>query len=103
MDALTDSAANALCGLAQKALEEKGVDPLLAAAFAERACRPLVRGATRRAGRAVTKASGKVKRKASKYNLEYKKQYAKLKKKHPRSKFAALAKKAHKATKRVMN
>lgn len=102
MDALTDSAANALCGLAQKALEEKGVDPLLAAAFAERACRPLVRGATRRASRAVRKVSGKVKRKASKYNLEYKKQYAKLKKKHPRSKFAVLAKKAHKATKRVM-
>ena len=42
-------------------------------------------------------------RKPSKYNLEYKKQYAKLKKKHPRSSFSALAKKAHKATKKVMN
>jgi len=41
-------------------------------------------------------------RKASKYNLEYKKQYAKLKKKHPRTSFSALAKKAHKATKRAM-
>jgi len=41
-------------------------------------------------------------RKPSKYNLEYKKQYAKLKKKHPRSKFAALAKKTHIATRKVM-
>jgi len=40
-------------------------------------------------------------RKPSAYNLEYKKQYAKLKKKHPRSKFAALAKKAHVATRKV--
>lgn len=50
-----------------------------------------------------TKSKVKVKRtrKPSEYNLEYKKQYAKLKKKHPRSKFAALAKKAHVATRRV--
>jgi hypothetical protein len=41
-------------------------------------------------------------RKASAYNLQYKKQYALLKKKHPRSSFAVLAKKAHKATKKVM-
>jgi len=41
-------------------------------------------------------------RKPSAYNLEYKKQYAKLKKAHPRTSFAALAKKAHRATKRVM-
>jgi len=43
----------------------------------------------------------KRKRKASAYNKEYAKQYAKLKKKHPRSKFSVLAKKAHKATKKV--
>jgi hypothetical protein len=58
------------------------------------------------AGMLMAEASGKPhqkrKRKASKYNLEYKKQFAKLKKKHPRSKFAVLAKKAHKATKKVM-
>ena len=58
------------------------------------------------AGMLVAEASGKPhqkrQRKASKYNLEYKKQYAILKKKHPRSKFAVLAKKAHKATKKVM-
>jgi hypothetical protein len=50
-----------------------------------------------------TKSKVKVKRsrKPSLYNLEYKKQYAKLKKKHPRSKFAALAKKAHVATRKV--
>jgi hypothetical protein len=47
------------------------------------------------------RVSGKKKRKASAYNLEYKKQYAKLKKKHPRSSFSVLAKKAHKATRRA--
>jgi len=57
-------------------------------------------------GALVAEASGKPhakrKRKASKYNLEYKKQYAILKRKHPRTSFAGLAKKAHKATKKVM-
>ena len=54
------------------------------------------------AERGEPKPKAKKKRKASKYNLEYKKQYAKLKKRHPRTSFAGLAKKAHKATKRVM-
>jgi len=101
MDALTDSAANALCGLAQKALEEKGVDPILAAAFAERACRPLVRGAGRAVGKRARAAGGKVKRKASAYNKKYAKAYKALKKKHPRTPFAALAKKAHAKAKRM--
>jgi len=52
--------------------------------------------------RGEPKPKAKKKRKASKYNLEYKTQYAKLKKKHPRSSFSVLAKKAHKATKKVM-
>jgi len=101
MDALTDSAAVALCGLAQKALEEKGVDPLLAAAFAERACRPLVRRGARVAGRGLRSAGKKVKRKASAYNKKYAKAYKALKKKHPRTSFAALAKKAHAKAKRM--
>jgi len=101
MEALTDSAAVALCGLAQKALEEKGVDPLLAAAFAERACRPLVRRGARAGGRALRTVGGKVKRKASAYNKKYARAYKALKKKHPRSSFAALAKKAHKKAKRM--
>lgn len=53
------------------------------------------------AGALVATVSPKRKRKASAYNKEYAKQYAKLKKKHPRSKFSVLAKKAHKATKKV--
>jgi len=101
MDALSDSAANALCGLAQKALEEKGVDPILAAAFAERACRPLVRRGARAVGSRVVRAGGKVKRKASAYNKKYAKAYKALKKKHPRTPFAALAKKAHAKAKRM--
>jgi len=49
-----------------------------------------------------TKVKVKRSRKPSAYNLQYKKQYAILKKKHPRSKFAALAKKAHIATRKAM-
>jgi len=101
MDALTDSAARALCGLAQKALEEKGVDPLLAAAFAERACRPLVKHGIRRAGRAAKTVAGKVKRKASAYNKKYAKAYKKLKAKHPRTPFAVLSKRAHRLAKKM--
>jgi len=101
MEALTDSAARALCGLATKALEEKGVDPILAAAFAERACRPLVGRALRAGKKAVTKGTRKkVKRAASAYNKRYAAAYRKLKKAHPRTSFAALAKKAHKLARR---
>jgi hypothetical protein len=57
------------------------------------------------AGTLVAELGGKPhqkrKRKASAYNKEYAKQYAKLKKKHPRTSFSALAKKAHAATKKV--
>jgi len=49
-----------------------------------------------------TETKVKVKRQPSAYNKAYAKQYAALKKKHPRSKFAALAKKAHVATRKVM-
>jgi len=42
----------------------------------------------------------KVKRKASAYNKRYAREYRRLKKKHPRTSFAALAKKAHKAARR---
>lgn len=42
----------------------------------------------------------KVKRKASAYNKKYAAAYKKLKKKHPRMSFAALAKKAHRMVKK---
>jgi len=42
----------------------------------------------------------KIKRKASAYNKRYAKEYRRLKKKHPRTSFAGLAKKAHKAARR---
>jgi len=42
----------------------------------------------------------KAKRKASAYNKRYAKEYRRLKKKHPRTSFAGLAKKAHKAARR---
>jgi len=40
------------------------------------------------------------KRGPSAYNIKYAREYKRLKKKHPRSSFAALAKKAHKAVKK---
>jgi uncharacterized Fe-S cluster-containing protein len=51
---------------------------------------------------AVVKTKAKVKRKPSAYNKAYAKNYAKLKAKHPRSSFAALAKKSHTATRKGM-
>jgi len=42
----------------------------------------------------------KKKRKASAYNKRYAREYRRLKKKHPRTSFAGLAKKAHKAARR---
>jgi len=47
-----------------------------------------------------TKVAKKVKRKPSAYNKRYAKAYRRLKKKHPRTSFAGLAKKAHKAARR---
>jgi len=60
----------------------------------------LVGGALRKGKRVATKAGKKVKRKASAYNKRYAAAYRKLKKKHPRSGFAALAKKAHRLARR---
>jgi DNA-directed RNA polymerase subunit M/transcription elongation factor TFIIS len=42
----------------------------------------------------------KAKRKASAYNKRYAREYKRLKKKHPRTSFAALAKKAHRAARK---
>lgn len=53
-----------------------------------------------RSAAAITKI--KRRRKPSAYNKEYAKVYKSLKKKHPRTSFASLAKKAHRETKRRM-
>ena len=54
-------------------------------------------------GKPVDKKVRKVvKRKASAYNKRYAKEYQRLKKKHPRTSFPVLAKKAHAATKKGM-
>jgi len=54
---LSDSAAIALCSVAEKAMIAKGVTPEVAREFAERACRPTAKRVTRRAGKVVkTKA-----------------------------------------------
>lgn len=49
---------------------------------------------------AITRVSKKKKRGPSAYNKKYAAAYKRLKKKHPRSSFAVLAKKAHKAVKK---
>jgi len=61
------------------------------------------KGETRKtARRAYEKSSapGKKKRGPSAYNKKYAAAYKRLKKKHPRSSFAALAKKAHRMVKK---
>ena len=57
------------------------------------------KGETRKTARKAYEKP-KVKRKASAYNKRYAKEYRRLKKKHPRTSFAGLAKKAHKAARR---
>ena len=47
-------------------------------------------------------AAPKVKRKVSKYQREFGKQYKKLKKIHPKTAHKTLVKRAHKATKKVL-
>ena len=49
-----------------------------------------------------TKIGKKVKRKASAYNREYARNYAKLKKKHPRTKISTIMKRSHVATRRKL-
>jgi len=61
------------------------------------------KGETRKTARRAyedTPAPGKKKRGPSAYNKKYAAAYKRLKKKHPRSSFAALAKKAHKAVRK---
>ena len=50
--------------------------------------------------KAAASGKPKVKRAPSAYNKRYAMHYKRLKKAHPRSSFAALAKKAHKASRR---
>lgn len=52
--------------------------------------------------RGEPKPKAKKDRKPSRYNKEYRRQYAKLRKKHPRSKGLKLAKKAHAATRKAL-
>jgi len=63
---LSDSAARALCTVAEKAMVARGVDPMIAAAFAERACRPLVSKGLRRGAKAAKKGAKKAVRKGKK-------------------------------------
>jgi DNA-directed RNA polymerase subunit M/transcription elongation factor TFIIS len=57
------------------------------------------KGETRKTARKAYEPAKK-KRGPSAYNIKYAREYKRLKKKHPRSSFAALAKKAHKAVKK---
>ena len=60
-------------------------------------------GSVKQSGAVGTKAGKAIrKRVASKYNKVYSKHYKALKKKHPRSKFAVLVKRAHRLAKREL-
>jgi len=95
MPDLSDSAAIALCGLAVQGLVGAGVDPMLAKAFGDRACRPLVRKGVKKAGKTV-------KGKATKWNRHVKKEWAAYKRKHPNGKrtFASIVKAAKRSYRR---
>lgn len=87
--------ASALCGVMERALIAEGIAPGIAKTLSQRACHPVVSGATRKAGKTVKKT-------VSKYNKELGKQLKKLKAKHPRTAISSLMKRAHKATKKVL-
>lgn len=81
----------------QNALLEAFKAGVMAAALAESA----------KAGKAVVRTpikaiADKRKRKKSAYNKQYSIEFKRLKKAHPRMKFGALSKKAHKATRKAM-
>lgn len=92
---LSDAAAIALCGIAVAGMVKAGVDPILAAAFGDRACRPFAKKAVKKGGKIV-------RRKASKWNAHVKKEWAAYKRKYPNGKktFAAVAKTASRSYKR---
>jgi len=75
------------CLAIQAILEATGMDPKEAKQLSHSA-------AAKRLDKKVVK---KVKRGASAYNKKFARMYKKLKKKHPRMSFGALAKKAHRA------
>ena len=67
----SDTISGALCGVMERALVEKGIDPRLAKALAEKACEPAVAvagGAVLEGGRRAVKKA----RKSSAYNRKYK-------------------------------
>jgi hypothetical protein len=67
---------------------------------AKKAGKELVREIPRAIGKEQSRQK-KIRRKASAYNKEYARQYKKLKLNHPRTAFAVLAKRAHRATKKA--
>ena len=91
-------AAQALCGIMERALIAEGVNPTVARALAERACKPAVTAAATKAKGAVRKTRKKV----SKYNRQFGKELRKLKAKHKRTPVSQLMARAHRATKRAL-
>ena len=94
-EGLSDAAAIALCGLAVKGMIDAGIDPVLATAFGDRACRPIVKRGAKKVGKVA-------KRTASKWNRHVKSEWAAYKRKHPNGKktFAEIAKRASRTYRR---
>lgn len=83
------------CAAIQMLLAARGVEQTKAATIGQVVGRPLEE-------HVVKPVARKAKRKASKYSKEYSRQFKALKKKHPKTKFATLAKRAHRATRAKM-
>jgi len=91
-------AAQALCGIMERTLIAEGVNPTVARALAEKACKPAVTAVAGKAAKTVRKGRKKV----SKYNRQFGKELKKLKAKHKRTPVSQLMARAHRATKRAL-
>ena len=63
---VADTISGALCGVMEQALIEKGIEPTLARALAERACQPALEAAPAAAAKAARKVSKVARRSRSK-------------------------------------
>lgn len=102
----SDTISGALCGVMEKALIEKGIDPRLAKALAEKACEPVVGAAGGVLVEGGRRAVKKV-RKSSAYNRKYKAAFKRLAPKYKmksgkwkKNGFRLAVKAAHAAAKR---
>jgi hypothetical protein len=78
----SDTISGALCGVMEQALIEKGIEPALARALAEKACEPTLQAAPRAAKAAVRKTKRGAKAANRKLSAAFKEANRRLRKKN---------------------